>query len=220
MSKFIYTSRMAPGLNEEQRSKLIFEESVNLEEELKRKTAKVSRWSSIFGLCNTGLNLAVIVSSAIIVIISSVVECQNIPVIVLGGIIFAISGANELLKLGSRGFNYLQGMIRLRRIRGQIRDIIYMFHTYTNEQILAFLSTFRSEIDDIDLDLYKSSMTGEAKYEGGALKISQPNTPTRDSIPGKENSHIHIHIDNSPNNSPSSSPRNSLDLLPKEEIHF
>ena len=207
MNEIIYTSRVAPNLTEQERTKLIFEETVNLEDELLKKATKTSRWSTAFGYLNTGLNLIIIVCSAIIVIISSIVECQNIPVIVLGGIIFAITGANELLKLGPRGFNYMQGTIRLRRIRGQIRDIIYMFHTYTSEQILAFLSSFRAEIDDIDLDLYKSSMTGEAKFEGGTLKISQPNTPRRDSIAGKENSHIHIHIDNTPSSSPNSSPR-------------
>jgi len=224
MSKALYVSRVGHGLSDEERSKLVFEETSLLEQELFQKSAKTSRWSKVFGLLNTILNLVVIVCSAIIVIISAIIECQNIPVIVLGGVIFAISSSNELLKLGPRGFNYQQGTIRLRRIRRQIRDILYMFHTYTTEQVLAFLSSFRAEIDDIDLDLYKSSMTGEVKYEGGNLKItdSQPNTPN---TPLSENSHIHIHIDtppgsnnNSPNNSPSSSPKSSLDVLRRNSL--
>lgn len=232
MSKALYVSRVAPGLSEEERSKLIFEETSNLEQELLSKSTKTSRWSKFFGLLNTILNLIVIVCSAIIVIISAIVECQNIPVIVLGGVIFAISSSNELLKLGPRGFNYQQGTIRLRRIRRQLKDILFMFHTYTTEQVLAFLSSFHAEIDEIDLDLYKSSMTGEVKYENGNLILtdSQPNTPN---TPLPDNSHIHIHIDtppasqnnspinspnNSQNNSPSSSPKNTLDVLKKDSL--
>jgi len=220
MSKSLYASRVAPGLTDEQRSKLVFEETSLLEQELLDKSTKTSRWSKVFGSLNTILNLIVIVCSAIIIILSALTECQNIPVIVLGGVIFAISSSNELLKLGPRGFNYQQGTIRLRRIRRQIRDILYMFHTYTTEQVLAFLSSFRAEIDDIDLDLYKSSMTGEAKYENGNLKLtdSHPNTPN---TPLHENSHIHIHIDTPPssgNNSPSSSPKLGKDSLPQIPI--
>jgi len=204
----IYGARM--NLNEEERAKLIFGELENLEEELFKKSGKIKKYSSIFQILNTVLNLTIIISSAIITILTAIYNFQNIPAIVLGGIIFFISSTNELLKLGARGYYYRQGSARLRRILGQIRDILYMYHTFNSEQILAFLSSFRAEIDEIDLDLYKSSMSGDVKF-GNDIRILDIENQHKNS-----DSHIHIHIDTTP----SSSPQNSPHVSPKNTPHI
>lgn len=217
----LYNAR-ANGLTDNERSKLVFLEVKSLEDEVAKKSIRTSRKSSIFWWINTLLNLIVIVSSGTIVIIMGINNFQNIPAIVLGGLIFVISGCNELLKLGSKGYYYRQGTYRLRRIRQQTRDLIYMFHNYTIEQILAFISSLRTEIDEIDMELYKSSMIGDAKFGNGLRIINEParvtptyqnsqnsyhsqNSEQNNSTPGTP-SHIHIHID-SGNSSPTDSPR-------------
>ena len=206
----IYNSRVAPGLNSEERSKMVFEETALLEEELYKKSLKTSIWSNFFSGLNTFLNIVVILSSAVIVTVTAINNFQNLTAIILGGVIFSISGISALLKLSDRGFNYRKGTVRLRRIRGQVRDILYMFHTYTSEQVLAFLSSFRSELDDIDLDLYQTGLTGEAKFGNGLRVVdhsnSNPNSQQNTPLPRHD---IHIHIDPSPENSPHSSPRGS-----------
>lgn len=226
----LYRAR-ATDINDEERCELVFSEIQNLEEEVRKKSIKTSNKSKLFWWINTLLNLTIIFSSATIVIIMAINNFQNVAAIVLGGLIFAISGVNELLKLGSKGYYYKQGTFRLRRIRQQARDIIYMFQNFTNEQVLAFISSLRTEIDEIDMDLYNSSMIGEARFGNGLRIISNapstpifkpPSTPNLDPNPPTP-PHIHIHIDspnNSPNSSPNSSPRNSriLDSIRKPSI--
>ena len=217
----LYNSRVAPGLNSEQRSKMVFEETALLEEELYKKSLKTSIWSNFFSGLNTILNIIVILSSAVIVTVTAINNFQNLTAIILGGVIFAISGISALLKLSDRGFNYRKGTVRLRRIRGQVRDILYMFHTYTSEQVLAFLSSFRSELDDIDLDLYQTGLSGEAKF-GNGLRVlehsnSNPNSQQSTPLPRHD---IHIHIDPSPENSPYNSPRDSPHPSPHPSPQF
>lgn len=202
-----YNARMS--LNDDERARLIFNEMEKMEKGLFKKSSKIKRLSTIFQILNTVLNLIVIVSSAVITILTAIYNFQNVQAIVLGGVIFAISSSNELLKLGPRGYYYRQGSIRLRRILGQIRDILYMYHTFNSEQILAFLSSFRAEIDEIDMDLYKSSMSGEVKF-GNEIRIvdienQNSHSPKGSPTPSAKDSHIHIHID-SPSTSPNSSP--------------
>lgn len=228
--KNLYNSRVAQGITEEDRNKLIFEETTKLEQHLDKKTSKISKWAAFLSVLNTVLNLSIVILSAVIVVVTSINNFQNVTAIVCGGVIFAISGINQLLKLGDRGFNFRQAVVRIRRIRGQLRDILYMFHRYTSEQVLAYLSSFRSEIDDIDLDIYRASMTGEAKF-GNGLRIeerqSNPSTPILSHTPvllhtpPRENSHIHIHIDSpngSPNGSPNNSPKNSPRTTSKNSL--
>jgi DNA-binding FrmR family transcriptional regulator len=199
-----YNARM--NINEEERAKLIFDEMENMEKSLFKKARKIKKYSTIFQIVNTILNLTIIVSSAVSLILTAIYNSNNVQAIVVNALIFTICSVNELLKLGPRGYYYRQGNMRLRRILGQIRDILYMYHTFTAEQILAFLSSFRAEIDEIDMDLYKNSMTGEVKFAND-IRInidSQQNTPQH-SPKKNSDSHIHIHIDsssNTPNHSP------------------
>ena len=212
----MYEARVGRGISEEERLKLIFKEIENLEDEIRKKTVETSCKSNMFWWINTLLNVTIIISSALITLLTAVLYSENIPSIVLGAIIFIISGVNQLLKLGDRGYEYFKGTFRFRRIRQQVRDIIYMFQNYNIEQLLTYISSIRTEVDEIDMDLYRASMSEEAKFDNGlriveAGRSSNPilppeNNPQTPSIPS--NPEIHIHIE-TPNSSPNSSPRPS-----------
>ena len=194
-----------PKLKDEDKKKLLFDEIKNLEIEMSNKSKKNSKWSIVLGVLNAIFNLIIIISAAVIMIVTGINDLENITTIVLGGIIFAITGTNQLFKLGDKGIFYKKGTIRLKKLKGELRNIMYKFNSYTFDQILDYLTFFHSEIDDIELDLYKFSMMGEVNYDGG-LQIehdSQQNTPRNDN-----NSHIHIHLETPPD-SPSSSPNMS-----------
>lgn len=189
--------------DENERKKLIFSELNNLQSEVERKSGKTSLKSKILWWIYTLLELTILISSACIVTISSINSCQNVPTIVLGGIIFAISGINQLFKLGQKGYNYRQASFRLKRIMQQTRNMLYTFSNYTTDQVLAYVSLMRTEIDEIDLDLYKFSIPGEAKF-GNSLRIVEPEEIMEKRSSNRHdrsdsNSHIHIHIDNEPN---------------------
>ena len=219
----MYEARVGNGVSQEDRLKLIFTEIQGLEEEIRKKSVETSCKSNIFWWINTLLNVTVIISSAIITVITSIFYPENVPSIILGAVIFIISGINQLLKLGDRGYEYFKGNFRFRRIRQQVRDILYMFQNYTAEQLLAYISSIRVEVDEIDMDLYRASMTGEAKFDNG-LRIAESGKSSNPIIPDissqnlrEQNtnsqpqtpSHIHIHIDTTPNSSPPPSPASS-----------
>ena len=86
-----------------------------------------------------------------------------------------------------------------------------MFQNYTSEQVLTLISSLRTEIDEIDMELYRSSMTGNANFNTG-LNISQPTFPVNKNSDSEQANHtppqIHIHID-TPNSSPTSSRKSS-----------
>ena len=197
-----------PKLKDEDKKKLLFDEIKSLEIELTKKSNKNSKWSIVLGILNTVFNLIVIIGAAVITIVTGINDLENVTTIVLGGVIFAITGANQLFKLGDKGIFYKKGTIRMKKLKGELRNIMYKFNSYNFDQILDYLTFFHSEIDDIELDLYKFSMMGEVQYDG-ELRIehdSQSNTPRND------NSHIHIHLETPPD-SPSSSPKISRTSL-------
>ena len=208
----LFNARVGSDNDEEERAKLIFEEIIRLEEEIKRKTITSSRKSTVFWWINSSITLVVILSAFVIIIFTSIYNLQNVTTIVLSALIFAISTIKEIFKIGNQGYNYRTGTFRLRRIRQHTRDIMYMFHTYTTEQILAFISFLKTEIDEIDLDLYKTSMPGDTKFEHGIKmyenRSSTPVIPSLNNSQSESNSHIFIHID-SPSSSPQISPRES-----------
>lgn len=196
-----------PKLKDEDKKKLLFDEIQSLENEISKKSKKNSKWSIILGILNTIFNLVVIISAAVIMIVTGINDLENVTTIVLGGIIFAITSFSQLFKLSDKGIFYKKGTIRLKKLKGKLRNIMYKFHSFNFDQILDYLTLFHSEIDDIELDLYKFSMTGEVKYDG-ELKIendlnnsnSNPNTLRNDL-------HIYFHIETPPD-SPDSSPKN------------
>lgn len=217
----MFEARVGIGISEKERLKLVFQEIQNLEEDIRKKSVDTSCKSNIFWWVNTLLNVTIIISAALITMLTAVLYSENIVSIVLGAIIFIISGINQLLKLGDRGYEYFKGTFRFRRIRQQVRDIIYMFQNYNIEQLLAYISSIRTELDEIDMDLYRASMTGEAKFDSGlrvveSSKTSNPivSVDTPPSIPSNPEIHIHLETPNSsPNSSPKPSPRISKDSL-------
>jgi hypothetical protein len=203
----LFNIRAASNIDKKRRAELLFEEVEELQGEVKKRIKRNSRWSTIFRISNTFLGLIIILSSAIIVILEAVRDEDlngiGVAILVLGGLIFIITGASELTNLSQRGYHYRQGTIRLRRIFGQVRDLIYLFHNFQIEEVLAFINTYRAEIDEIDLDLYKSSMSGDVKSFGNEIKIEN-STFERE----RNNSDIHIIVESeeSPKTSPKSSP--------------
>lgn len=201
----LFNIRAASNIDKKRRAELLFEEVEDLQSEVKKRIKTNSRWSTIFRIANTILGLIVILSSAIIIILQAIgnepLTEVEITVIVLGSFIFLITGAGELLNFSQRGYHYRQGTIRLRRIFGQVRDLIYLFHDFRMEEILAFINTYRAEIDEIDLDLYKSSMSGDVKLTvGNEIKIEK-----NQSEDNSNHSDIRIFIDSE--ESPKSSPK-------------
>lgn len=176
------------NMDDEERSRLVFKETEELQQLLLQKSKTQESKSNVFHYINTILNLFIIALSLVSSVLTGIDTPEmRIPVIVFTALIFAISTTIQTMRLGPRGYNYRQGSIRLKRILGQVRDILYMFHTYTTEQVLTFLSSFRTEIDEIDLDLYQNSIAGAS---GGEMHIP-PSQNSHDS-----ESHIHIHIEN------------------------
>jgi hypothetical protein len=175
----LFNIRASSSIDKKRRAELLFEEVEDLQTEVKSRIKKNARWSTIFRVSNTLIGLTILLNSAIIVILEAVREEElngvGIAILVLGGLIFFITGATELTSLSQRGYHYRQGTIRLRRILGQVRDLIYLFHDFKIEEVLAFINTYRSEIDEIDLDLYKSSMSGDVKMGVGSdINIEKP----------------------------------------------
>jgi len=184
----MYNARM--NMDDEERSRLVFKETEELQQLLLQKSKTQESKSNIFHCINTILNILIIALSLVSSVLTGIDSPEmRIPVIVFTALIFAISTTIQTMRLGPRGYNYRQGSIRLKRILGQVRDILYMFHTYTTEQVLTFLSSFRTEIDEIDLDLYQNSIVS-----GGEMHIP-PSQNSHDS-----ESHIHIHIENGKEN--------------------
>lgn len=174
----IYNAR-AGNISEEEKRKLIFLELQDLHKHTKRKSKKTATKSKLFGWLNVLLNLSIVFSAAAIVVITAINNFQNIPVIILGGVIFAISGSVQLLKLSDRGFYYRQGSSRLRRIIQESQELMYMFQKFVNEEILAYISMWKNEIEEIDLDLYKFSMVGEAKFGNGLRIVENEGSDSR-----------------------------------------
>jgi len=211
MKKRIYNIR-ASNINEKKRTELLFEEINVLEKEVENKIKGNSRWSTLFRILNTLLGFSLVICAGTIMILEGISGFINnnpdesisgfaIAIFILGGVIFVVAGSSQLFKFSDRGYHYRQGTIRLKRIRGQLRELIYMSHNYKIEEVLAFISSHRAEIDEIDLDLYKSSMTGDVNIGfDGDINVSDPKFSN-----SRNNSELHIVVDSS--ESPHSSPR-------------
>lgn len=195
----------------ETRLRLIFREFQELESDVCRQS-KISRSKSDwFWWFNVGFTMCMVAGSAAVTIVTAFTEEKNIPILVLGAILFFLETIRQFLKLGDRGFTYREGNYRLQRVRQQIRDIIYQFQNYNPEQLLVLASEIRNKVDEIDIDLYRSNMTGNVKFEP---EIGIVLSERRDSNhpPEVQPSEIHIHLDSqnsSPNNTPGTTPRQS-----------
>ena len=197
-------------LTDNERLKLIVNEVKNLRKEIEAKSVKTHRTSKVLSIINILLSLSIIFSAAAVTILSAIFF-QDVAVSVLGGFIFALSGINQLLKLGDKGVYYRQGTFRLKKIGQQTVNMLYMFHNFTAEEILTHISNWRTQIDEIEFDLFSRSVIGEVKFEQGVTvepRISEPRVSLGQVNPDVLPKQIHIHFD-SPNNSPNISPKNS-----------
>ena len=210
----LYNTR-AGNFTDDERKRMIFKELQDIQQEAKKKSIKTSFKSNVLWWINTILNLVVVTCAAAIVIINGISlpsanPLSNLPALILGGIIFIISGSDRPLKLGPRGYYYQQASYRLKRIISQARNLTYKISSLTNEEILLHINAMRVEMDDIDLEMYKSSMPDDEKLATSRMSNSfqesrndSPNNSLHESHEQKSDSpsHIHIHID-SPEHSP------------------
>lgn len=208
------------NVDPEYRLRLIFGELQELENDVSQRSQKSRKKSDQFWWFEAIFSICVIGGSASITIVTAFTDEKNIPVIVLGALMFFVGTLHKFLKLGDRGFTYRQGNNRLQKVRQQIRDIIYRFQNYTNEQLLVLISEIRNSIDDIDLELYRSNMTGNVQFDNDFNIVinPQPQAQSQDGeVPFVEPrpSEIHIHLD-----SQNSSPNGSQNHTPRQSPYF
>lgn len=208
----IYRVRADPNISDTHRMKLVFTEFELLDKDLDIKLGETKCKSNWYNVINTGIMLTILLCSAVIVGLQTASECLNIPVITLAAIIFVAQGADKLFSLGNQGMFYKQGTIKLRKIKRDVREIIYRFHKFVLDEALFLIGKLRDEFDEIDLGLYKISVSGQARYNGSDFNVI-PNIQHEATLPGLMNvtpggtppigtpqntpppSHVHIHID-------------------------
>ncbi len=205
----IFLARTGPNISDQQRLKLVFNEFDLLSKDVEIKSIETRCKSNAYNLGNNAIMLLILVSSAVIAGLSAASDCVNIPAIVLAAIIFVAQGADKLFSLGTQGTFYKQGTVNLRRIKRDVRNIIYTFHKYDLDEALFMISKLRDDFDQIDLGLYKISVSGQAQFTGGndfnVIQNVQRSNPTLSNLTPVRNtphntpphtpSHVHIHID-------------------------
>lgn len=198
-------TRLGVGINEKDRLKLIFKEVEDLEVEIKEKADNIRKKSTIFWWLDLLFNVCIIGGSAAVTLVTAIETDRSIAVIVLGAVMFFFSGLFKYLKLGDKGYHYHQGNFRLHRINQQVRNLLYLFSNYSVEQILTIISNLRTELDEIEMNLYRSDIKGEGEM---LLDVEKPHL--------QSDSEIHIHIETpqdspygSPHGTPNGSPHNS-----------
>ena len=226
----IFRARYSSQITDEQRLELVLNELSLVRKEVDTKSIETQCKANWFRVINTLSSLIILASSAVIIGLQAASTCLNIPVIVFSSIIFVMEGTHKIFRWGPQGVLYKNGTVRLKRISRQIRDYMYMFHRYNVDQLLTIISQLRAQFDDIDVNLYKTSMAGAAKYNTG-FEVDNPeidnvnmgniNAGSPTSTPvllggngGNNNNnnggnngnnsspHVHIHIDQSPMPSP------------------
>lgn len=229
----LFRARYSSRISDEQRMELILNELSLVRKEVENKSIETQCKANWFRIINTLSSLVILLSSAVIIGIQAASDCVNIPVIVFSSFIFAMEGTHKMFRWGPQGVLYKHGTIQLKRIMRQTRDYMYMFHRYSVEQMLALISQLRSQYDDIDVGLYKTSMAGVAKFNTGfdveqqggsdnfsamspSLDLNNRPTPVLPGISnnmstqgGDSSPHVHIHI-NGTTPAPSRSPKSSI----------
>lgn len=208
----LYRTRVG-NINEEERTKLICEEIIQLEKDIEIKTKKVASISTFFWWINASFTLATILLASAITIVTAIYNSQVVS-IVLGGIIIVIASVREVFKIGDQGFNFRGGTFRLKRIKQNVRDLLHLFHTFSIEEILMQISSFKTQIDEIDLELYKNSIPNPGKSMSVLQSSNIPTVSNIGTLKSDSNSHVFIHID-TPSSSPRSSPINSPSITPR-----
>jgi len=201
----IYKARNV-NIPETRRKELVFTEIELLDKDIDIKSSTTRIKSNVYGKINSLTIVLILVCSGIIAVYQGLSDCKNIPVISLSCVIFVSQGISKVFELGEKGYFYKRGTIRLRRLKRQARDMMYLFHTFTVEQVLSFVSQLRSEFDEIDLELYDVSLPKNVSYNDGFVvndeqssinRLPSNHTPREGpNTPLQDNQHLHIHIDN------------------------
>lgn len=231
----LFKARYSTRITDEQRMDLILNELHLVGKEVENKQIETQNKANFFRLINLGSSLIIIVFAAVIIGLEAASDCINIPVIVFASCIFAVENIHKLFRWGPQGILYKNGTMQLRRISRQIREYMYFFHRYTAEQLLALVSTLRTQYDDLDLGLYKLSTAGAPSYGNGGLDIEQgggsgidirnlqPQTsntsPITDRKDNDSSPHVHIHIDGTPISPETPSSNNSPNYYPNNNIY-
>ena len=203
----LYRARYSSQITKEQKMDLMLNELQLFKKEVELKTVQTHCKANSFRILNTLFSLAILSFSAVIIGLQAASDCVNIAVIVLSSGIFLIEGAHKLFRWGPQGIMYKNASIKLKRLTRQSRDYMYIFHRYTTDQLMSIISRLRTEYDDIDISLYRTSITGAAKYNTGldieqggggnfevppALQLNRSGGSNRES--DRESPHVHIHF--------------------------
>lgn len=201
----MFSARCDTNISELERSRLIFDELKIILIETDTKSIETQYKANAYRFINNLSVFITIACAGVIVGLQAASECINIPGIVLASVIFILQGIQPIFRLAQQGFLYKQGTISLRRIKRQVRDIMYMYHTYTAEQVIAMLSQLRASFDEVDLGLFKVSISQQAKYNTGLVipNSNEPQGQNSNNNLQKPPSHVHIHLDENSHYSPS-----------------
>lgn len=209
--------------SDSERIKLLANDLYLVKAEVELKSDQAMCRANWYRIINTLSSLVILISSAVIIGLQAASDCVNIPVIVLSSIIFVMEGTHKLFRWGPRGVFYKHLSIQLKRLQRQITNNIYMLHKYTVDQLIILVTQLRSQYDDIDYSMYQTSMPSAAKYNTGFEveenhnfapdniynsgnitpvlprgSISAPSTGPPQPRRKDTESHVHIHIAESP----------------------
>ena len=192
----MFSARCDTNISDLERRRLIFDELKIILIETDNKSIETQYKANAYRFINNLSVFIIIACAGIIVGLQAASECINIPAIVLASVIFILQGIQPIFRLAQQGFSYEQGTISLRRIKRQVRNIMYMYHTFTVEQVIAKLSKLMASFDKVDLGLFKTSISQQTKYDTG-LVIPDSNEPQNNLQNQPSSPHVHIHIDDS-----------------------
>ena len=178
----IFRRRADPDISDKERLRLIFTEFELLDKDIDIKSEETKCKSNWYNIINSLIMLSILTFQAVIIGLESASDCVNIPVITLAALTFVAKGSDELFSLGNQGMFYKQGTIVLRRLKRDVREVIYKFHKLILDEALFVIGKLRDEFDEIDLGLYKISVSGHTRYNGSSFSI-QPNPAHESSIP-------------------------------------
>lgn len=174
----LYRARNNSRFTDEQRMELILNELSLVGKEVENKQLETQSKSNFFRIINTISSLLIVLCASIIIGLQAAGDCINIAVIVLSSVVIGIETLQRLFRWGQLGVMYKNGTIQLKRISSQVREYMYFFNRYTDEQLLSIVSMLRSQYDDIDSGLYTSSISDTVKYNTGNLDTDGNSNPS------------------------------------------
>lgn len=185
-----------------QRMNMILKELSMVGKEIENKQIQAQSKANILRIVNTLSSLIIIIGAAVIAALEAVSNCISIPILIFSAIIFFTEGTHKLFQWGPQGVLYMHGSIQLKRLHRQNKDYQYFYDKYTPEQLLTLVSMLRAQCDEVDMGLYKLSVSGHVQsnfeIEHNSFPSSLPGSPLQEKRSGtneSNSSHVHIHID-------------------------